>query len=97
MRNEAALLRKVTKWLKQRDIPYIRLAMQRGVTSGWPDLLILPGDGAALFVELKRYGGKLTELQKRRIADLWAWGYRVEWFDDFDECINWIQAANENS
>lgn len=44
---------------------------------GIPDLMLLK-DGTASFIECKREGGKLRDLQKYRIEELRRLGFKVE-------------------
>ena len=46
-------------------------------SGGWPDLLVLQPGGHALFIEVKQPKGALTALQKRRLDQLKAFGFKV--------------------
>jgi hypothetical protein len=49
---------------------------------GWPDRLVLTGDGHHYWIEFKRPGGKLRKVQERRIAKMLALGEDVELIGD---------------
>jgi len=67
---EKDVIRDVLKHAKARNIPYIRLAMQVGVSAGWPDYVFLTPGGRALFIEFKAPGRKPTALQAARLKTL---------------------------
>ena len=52
-------------------------------TNGIPDLLAIK-DGQAMFIEVKREGGRLSLVQKLRIEELKAAGAIVKVWTDFD-------------
>jgi len=51
--------------------------------NGIPDVLALKG-GEAMFIEVKRSDGKLSELQKIRIEQLKEKGFTVNIWQDYD-------------
>jgi hypothetical protein len=55
-------------------------------TNGIPDLLILK-NGIAKFVEVKKPGGKIAELQKYRIKKLREQGFDAVVMDGIDSII----------
>ena len=55
-------------------------------TNGIPDLLILK-NGIAKFVEVKKPGGKISELQKYRIKKLREQGFDAVVMDGIDSII----------
>lgn len=71
---------KVVKWCRENDIKvfaipngfisggdakYISYMKAEGLTPGSPDLVVLPGNGLVIFVEMKKEkGGRLSEAQK---------------------------------
>lgn len=72
------------KWIrtaKSLGLEVIRLALQPGVTSGWPDALMLGPGGRSLFVEFKSPGKKPTALQWHRMMTLTALGHDTIWTD----------------
>jgi hypothetical protein len=93
MTPEGRLLARLTKWLKQTGVRFIRLALQPGVKRGWPDLCILIPGGAPLFVELKAPGGETSEQQDLRIGELRDAGYAVQVHDAYDEAVAAILQA----
>jgi Holliday junction resolvase len=52
-------------------------------TNGIPDLLAVK-DGKATFIEVKRPGGVLSELQKLRIKELQRFGCEVKIWTDYE-------------
>ena len=58
--------------------------------NGIPDLLCLR-QGVTMFVEVKRPGGKLSELQKVRVKQLQEQGFEVKVWTDFDKDFIWAQ------
>jgi hypothetical protein len=46
--------------------------------NGIPDLIAVHPDGKILFSEIKKEGGKLSELQKYRIKELEKHGFKTE-------------------
>ncbi len=46
--------------------------------NGIPDLIALPKNCDVLFSEIKKPGGKLSELQKYRIKELKKYGFQTE-------------------
>lgn len=63
---------KLRAWLREYGISSIRLALQPGVETGWPDWLILLPNGVGLFIEMKRIGvsGKPTKPTEKQSAKL---------------------------
>lgn len=53
--------------------------------SGVPDRIVLLPNGVIYFVELKRRGGKLTELQRRQIGRIRNLGFDVRVLEGMDE------------
>lgn len=94
MTPEGRLLKRFLEWLDLRAIPYIRLALQPGVLTGWPDVEILLRGGKPLFIEFKRPG--VTEArptQDERHATLRSRGYAVLLTDSFDEAVAAVTQA----
>ena len=46
--------------------------------NGIPDLIAVQPDGKIIFSEIKKEGGKLSELQKYRLKELEKHGFRTE-------------------
>lgn len=93
MTPEGKELAKVTKWLRLNNLASIRLALQPGVASGWPDLLVLLPGGVALFVEMKAPGKKPRPNQVPRLELLDDLGFASNWFDNAAAAIAWIGDA----
>ena len=79
---------KIRKWFESNG--WIVLKTVALSTAGWPDLIALK-DGQSVFVEVKKPGGKITELQEYRIAQLQQTGFKAfaaYSFNDFQNKIN---------
>lgn len=57
---------------------------------GWPDRLFVANNFTA-FIEFKAEGETPTELQADTIAEFKKLGQNVNWFDDSDEAIRWLE------
>jgi len=65
-----------------------------GIPAGFPDLLgVIPGDGRALFIEVKRQGEKPRENQAAFLAGLKAKGAVAFWADSVDAALAKFQEA----
>lgn len=93
MTPEGKILSKLTKWLRERGVRFIRLALQPSVQRGWPDLCVLVPGGAPLFLELKRPGGVASPTQLLRMEELRNAGYLVEICDSFDAAARAVTQA----
>jgi hypothetical protein len=91
---EGKLLKRFLAWLDLRGIPYIRLALQPGVKTGWPDVEVLLRGGRPIFIEFKRPGvTKPRVTQAARRAELEACDYEVLVTDSFDEAVAAVTCA----
>jgi len=88
---EAKLQQDANKYLRDRDIQFFHFQrgryeknkIQRG---GLPDLIIWPGSGITLFIELKTPGNKLKQDQEEFFIKMNGKGYKcytVSNFHDF--------------
>jgi hypothetical protein len=68
MATEQQIQSKIIKQLEADGYYVIKLVKTN--KNGIPDLIAIPNDSDVLFVEVKRPGGKLSELQKYRIKEL---------------------------
>ena len=93
MTPEGKLQHRLILRARKLGVETIRLSFSRGVTSGWPDTLLLVHGGQPLLVEFKRPGKVPTELQAHRIALLRGWGYDVLATDSFDEACEALTRA----
>ena len=59
----------------------------QGNSAGWPDRLFVSQDGKHVWIEFKRPGGVLTELQRKKIAELAARGVAVAVCYSPDDCM----------
>ena len=79
---------RIRKWFEANG--WIVLKTVALSTAGWPDLIALK-DETTVFVEVKKPGGKTTDLQEYRIAQLIAAGFYAfiaYSFNDFQNKIN---------
>jgi len=60
---------------------------------GWPDRLVLLKDGKILWVELKRPGGKVSELQAKLHKEMLEWGHKVHVIDSKEGIDNVLGTA----
>lgn len=74
---ERDVIRRVVKWAQTNGVLCARMHMGRGVQAGYPDYLMLLPNGKSVWMEFKGTGGKLSELQRVRIAQLRAQGQLV--------------------
>lgn len=82
--NESKLQKKIIDDFTNRSFMVIKLMKTN--TNGIPDLLILK-NGIAKFVEVKKPGGKISELQKYRIKKLREQGFDAVVMDGIDSII----------
>ena len=68
------------------DRGFMVIKLMKTNTNGIPDLLILK-NGIAKFVEVKKPGGKIAELQKYRIKKLREQGFEANVYDGIDSII----------
>ena len=78
----------VKKWCKRMDLLFIKFTPMG--EKGWPDRIV-PVNGYTLWIELKRKGKKPRPLQAYRIKKLLDAKQHVQWFDNAEDCINWIR------
>jgi Holliday junction resolvase len=81
---EGRLLARIARYAQSQGCAVIRLSFARGVTVGWPDILLLCPNGISLFVEVKRKGQQPSEIQRHRLKVLHELGHKAIWCDDFD-------------
>ena len=81
---ESKLQKKIIDDFTNRGFMVIKLIKTN--TNGIPDLLILK-NGIAKFVEVKKPGGKISELQKYRIKKLREQGFDAVVMDGIDSII----------
>ena len=73
---EQQIQNKKIKQLESEGYYVIKLTVTN--KSGIPDLIALPKKSNALFVEVKRPQGEVSELQKYRLKELENYGFRTE-------------------
>ena len=90
MTPEGKVLNKVHKYLREQNIPMLRMVLMPYATVGWPDIIIpIPG-GITIFMELKAAGKKPDAKQQVKLDRLNELGHIALWFDDADEAIRAI-------
>lgn len=90
MTPEGKVLNKVRKYLREQNIPMLRMVLMPYVTVGWPDIIIpIPG-GITIFMELKAAGKKPDAKQQVKLDRLNELGHIALWFDNADEAISAI-------
>lgn len=89
---ERDVLHALTYECKKRRVMYVRMSFRPGVAAGWPDVLILPKNGHAKFVELKRPGGVASKLQKFVMKKLEENGYECRVIDNPDDARAYVAA-----
>lgn len=62
-----------------------------GVMPGWPDLLFVSPQGKHVYVELKREGGRLSDVQKEMQRFLIDGGSPCLVSDDVGVILRWLQ------
>lgn len=65
----------------------------QGNSRGWPDRLFVSECGKHVWIEFKRPGGVLTDLQRKKIAELIARRVAVAVCYSADECLAELTAA----
>ena len=88
MLTEASLERALVRWCRHQDMICIKVGF-----SGWPDRLIIRPDGTHVWLELKSKIGRVSPLQKRRVAQLVAVNAPVVVVRTKEECIYAIENA----
>lgn len=86
---EAATVRRVKDWCDKNGVLFIKFTPFG--SRGWPDtILVFPG-GFHLWVELKRKGKAPRKLQLYRMEKLNSMGALAVWFEDADQCIDYLE------
>ena len=62
-----------------------------GLKPGWPDFQFFHCDGAVCFLELKRQGEKMSEVQAELSQFLIAAGHRFLCTDSFTDAVNFLR------
>jgi hypothetical protein len=91
---EKTIQKKIKTWLEDdAGCVVLKLNMMRGyMSSGWPDLLVLPAGGNACFIEVKRPGNSVAKIQELRIKELRKQGYDVLVADSLEAVLEWWNA-----
>ena len=87
---ESTIERSFCKKLEKLGLYSIKLSPTS--LRGMPDRLVLLNLGEVCFIEFKRPGKELTELQEHRASQLKSRGYECRWYDDADKAIEWIKS-----
>lgn len=81
---EQAIQSKITKHYESKGWEVIKL--MKCNKNGYPDLMLLK-DGTTRFIEVKKPGGKIAELQKYRIKQLRQQGFDAVVMDGIESVI----------
>ncbi len=83
---ESELERKVVAWCRREGLLTYKFVSPS--SRGVPDrLIIYPGSGLVVFLELKQRGAEPTALQLHEMARLRSAGCTVHWSDNFDDIV----------
>ena len=96
MTPEGKILRWAIAHAKALGCLCLRLSFRPGVTSGWPDLLVLGPSATLIFLEFKRAGGTPTPLQANMLRQLRELGFTAEVCDSFDAARDAIASAMDS-
>lgn len=89
--SEAPVLKTVKLTARRVGAYFIRLAFAKGVTSGWPDALLLFRGGRVAFVETKRTDEAARKLQAYRIKKLKEFGFVAEVVDTTEGAVAFVE------
>jgi hypothetical protein len=82
-RSEASIEKSVCEYAKKLGCMVKKVQTGMGGSAGWPDRLF-HYHGRTWYIEFKRTGGKLTDLQKMRINELQTHKIHVYTIDDVE-------------
>jgi len=92
---EHDLQRQCNEFLRKRGIRYLHIEKGRGRNmthrKGWPDLLVFPGFGKVIFVELKKPGGTLKPEQTAFRDEVREYGYQYSVCYSTEEFIKVVE------
>jgi len=81
---ESQIQKKLTDHYKKEG--YLVVKIMKCNRNGWPDLQ-MHKDGVTKFIEVKKPGGVISELQKYRIKQLRQMGFEANVMDGVDSVI----------
>lgn len=85
---ERDVIAKVLRWARRHpEVVPIRIAMQAGVSAGWPDYCFVLPHGVSVWIEFKAPGKKPTPLQELRLTTLRERGHYAAVIDNPDAAI----------
>jgi len=85
---ESAVEKAICDFARKNGITPLKLAGPGD--KGKADRLFMR-NGKAVFMEIKRPGGKPTELQLRFLRERLADGFQAAWFDNASDAIDWLR------
>lgn len=85
---EKSIEARIREWCKHRGILCEKFAPK---SIGYPDRIIITPRGRVGFLEIKKPGGRLSAIQKRRIAELSKRGVPTAAVWSFDEAKLFIE------
>lgn len=86
---EKDVVAKVKKWCDDNGVLFIKFNPMG--SKGWPDTIVVFPGGLHLWVEFKRRGKVPRQLQFHRMGQLLDKGALAVWFDDADQCIDYMK------
>lgn len=88
---ELKFVRLLESWAADEGIHLIALKLNLSGRRGWPDRMVM-ARGVAVFVEMKRKGGKPRKLQSFMHGRIRLLGFDVEVFDDADKAFKYVKS-----
>lgn len=76
-------------WEKIRGLPTTKLNGQNN--RGKPDRVFWAPNGTPVIIEFKAPGEKPSKLQEHHLAQFYALGYAVAWYDEAEPCIEYLE------
>lgn len=78
------------RYAESRNCEALKLRIDGG--NGFPDRSILTPGGRACFIEFKKPGGRLSQLQIKWLARLGELGFPAESFDRLEDSIDFLDS-----
>lgn len=88
---ESVIQRRMIEKLEKLGCLVIKII--RANKSGIPDLLVLVPGGKAIFIEVKKPGGKPSKLQEYYIAQLRLLGFTAFWSNSVEDVVTTVSAS----
>jgi len=88
-KSEANVEKEIADWCEKNKVLFIKF--NPFGSRGWPDRIAVFPTGLHAWIELKKKGKTPRKLQLHRMAQLAFQGCLVEWFDNSEDCIVFLQ------